>query len=103
MEQDMRFGLVWGQFAFIMNWAVEYTTFAVNFGQNIFSLNIVVSTPKLYIPSTLNIDLLLWHTQLIVCAVKSWFKSLVFPFTFQAYFLPHTLNCMCVSLFKLHI
>ena len=62
MEQDMRFGLVWGQFAFIMNWAVEYTTFAVNFGQNIFSLNIVVSTPKLYIPSTLNIDLLLWHT-----------------------------------------
>ena len=32
---------------------------------------------KLYIPSTLNIDLILWHTQLIVCAenVKSWFKS----------------------------
>ena len=32
---------------------------------------------KLYIPSTLNIDHLLWHTQLIVCAenVKSWFKS----------------------------
>ena len=24
--------------------------------------------PKLYIPSTLNIDLILWHTQLIVCA-----------------------------------
>ena len=77
MEQDMRFGLVWGQFAFIMNWAVEYTTFAVNFGQNIFSSNIVVSTPKLYIPSTLNIDLLLWHKKLIVCAenLKSWFKS----------------------------
>ena len=57
--------------------------------------------PKLYIPSTLNIDLILWHTQLIVCAenVKSWFKS----FTFQAYTLPHTLNCMCVSLFKFHI
>ena len=54
--------------------------------------------PMLYLPSTLNIDLLLWHTQLIVCAenVKSWFKSLVFPFTFQAYFLPHTLNCICV-------
>ena len=33
--------------------------------------------PKSYIPSTLNIDLLLWHTQLIVCAenVKSWFRS----------------------------
>ena len=42
---------------------------------------------KLYIPSTLNIDLILWHTQLIVCAenVKSWFKSWVFIFTFQAY------------------
>ena len=26
--------------------------------------------PKSYIPSTLNIDLILWHTQLIVCAVK---------------------------------
>ena len=25
---------------------------------------------KLYIPSTINIDLILWHTQLIVCAVK---------------------------------
>ena len=24
----------------------------------------------IYIPSTLNIDLTLWHTQLIVCAVK---------------------------------
>ena len=24
--------------------------------------------PKLYIPSTLNIDLILWHTQLNVCA-----------------------------------
>ena len=27
-------------------------------------------TSKLYIPSTLNIGLILWHTQLIVCAVK---------------------------------
>ena len=27
---------------------------------------------KLYIPSTLNIALILWHTQLIVCAVKSY-------------------------------
>ena len=25
---------------------------------------------KLYNPSTLNLDLILWHTQLIVCAVK---------------------------------
>ena len=61
--------------------------------------------PKLYIPNTLNIDIILWHTQLIVCAenVKSWFKSWVFLFTFQSYILPHTLNCMCVSLFKFHI
>ena len=60
---------------------------------------------KLYIPSTLNIDLILWHTQLIVCAenAKSWFMSWVFPFTFQAYILPHTLNCMCVGLFKFYI
>ena len=42
---------------------------------------------KLYIPSTLNIDLILWHTQLIV---KSWVKSWVIYFTFQAYTLPHT-------------
>ena len=39
-------------------------------------LNKILSTcifmicSKLYIPSTLNIDLILWHTQLIVCAVK---------------------------------
>ena len=34
-----------------------------------------------------------------------WFrlKPWVFPFTFQAYILPHTLNCMCFSLFKFHI
>ena len=46
------------------------------------------SDAKLYIPSTLNIDLILWQTQLIVCAenVKSW----VFPLTFQGYILPHT-------------
>ena len=67
--------------------------------------NFLEPYPKLYIPSTLNIDLILWHTQLIVCAdnVKSWFKSWLFPFTFQAYILPHTLNCMCVSLSKFHI
>ena len=32
-------------------------------------LNLVLQT-KLYIPSTLNICLILWHTQLIVCATK---------------------------------
>ena len=30
----------------------------------------VVFQAMLYIPSTLNNDYLLWHTQLIVCAVK---------------------------------
>ena len=59
----------------------------------------------IYLPSTLNIDLILWHTQLIVCAenVKSRFKSWVFPFTFQAYILPHTLNCMSVGQFEFYI
>ena len=39
---------------------------------------------KLYIPSTLNFDLILWHIQLIVWAenVKSWFKSWVFKLIF---------------------
>ena len=60
---------------------------------------------KLYIPNTLNIDLILWHTQLIVCAenVKSWVKIWVISFTFQAYTLPNTWNCMCVGLCKFHI
>ena len=35
-----------------------------------FSCGSAASKPKLYIPSILNIDLILWHTQLIVCAVK---------------------------------
>ena len=40
-----------------------------------------------------------------MCAenVKSWFKSWVFNSTFQAYILPHTLNCMCASLFEFHM
>ena len=33
-------------------------------------VNLVWSDPKLCIPSTLNIDLILWHSQLIVHAVK---------------------------------
>ena len=65
------------------------------------SLEFFTHTSKLYIPSTLNIDLILWHTQLIVCAenIKSW----VFPFTFKAYIMPHTLYFMCVSLFRFHV
>ena len=60
--------------------------------------------PKLYTPSTPNIDLILWHTHWIVCAVKSITHELIhdFHFTFQAYTLPHTLNGICVSLFKFH-
>ena len=56
----------------------------------VYTYLLVVLKAKLYIPSTLNIELILWHPQLIVCAenVKSWFKSWVFPFTFQAYILP---------------
>ena len=34
------------------------------------SLNPFTSPPKLYIPSTLNIDLILWHPQLIADAIK---------------------------------
>ena len=56
---------------------------------------------KLYIPSILNIDFILWHTKLIAYAVK-WFKSWVISFTFQAYTLPHTLNCIWFSLFEFH-
>ena len=69
------------------------------------NLSTLSVTAKLYIPSALNIGLILWHTQLNVCAenVKSWIKSWVIYFTFQAYTLPHTLNCICVSLFKFHI
>ena len=44
------------------------------------------------------INLILWHTQLIVYAekVKSWFKSCVFPFTFQASLYPAPYIELCV-------
>ena len=59
---------------------------------------------KLYIPSTPNIDLILWHTHWIVYAVKLITHDVIhdFHFTFQAYTLPHTLNGICVSLFKFY-
>ena len=65
----------------------------VEFESNLISF---IFWSKLYTPSTLNID----HTQLIVCAanIKSWFKSWGFHFTFQAYTMPHTLNCMYICL-----
>ena len=34
------------------------------------NISILHTVPKLYTPSTLNIDFIQWHTQLIVCAVK---------------------------------
>ena len=62
----------------------------------------LIPDPKLYVPSTLNIELILWHTQLIVCAenVKSWFKSWFFPFTFQAYILPPIHWIVCVLAYQ---
>ena len=64
----------------------------------------LVHYPKLYTPSTLNIDFKQWHTQLNVCAVKWITHDLIhdFHFTFQAYALPHTLNGIFVSLYKFH-
>ena len=62
---------------------------------------------KIYIPSTLE---LLWRTQLAytidcVCSKMSnhGLNHGLLLFTFQPYNLPHTLNCICVSLFEFHI
>ena len=101
-KADFHFSLTWSIcFSFCpksgwKNWSKQSIKlhFDINYPQS-----------KLHIPSTLNIDLILWHTQLIVCAenVKSWSQSWFIAFTFQAYTLPHSLNCMYVSLFKFHI
>ena len=107
--------LVWIRIAFlVLNFFYSFLCFFILFHQKwTFLLFLhssafahaflqICSRPKLYIPSTLNIDLILWHTQLIVCAenvlcviswLKSWVLPLILPFTFQAYILPHTLNC----------
>ena len=48
--------------------SVNYVLFSNKRGiKNVFKKRL---QPKLYIPSTLNTDYLLWHAQLIVCAVK---------------------------------
>ena len=39
-------------------------------------------TPKLYTPSTLNIDFIQWHTHVIVCAVKLVTHDLIHDFYF---------------------
>ena len=58
-------------------WMTPWLVAAVYQNQASGSFNYLLSqteffmvVPKLYIPSTLNTDYLLWHTQLIVCAVK---------------------------------
>ena len=42
----------------------------IYFASNLLLLTNNMMHSKLYIPSTLNIDLILWHSQLIVYAVK---------------------------------
>ena len=90
----------------------EFPTFCLasisldcEYTNSFYLLDILKSYAKLYIPNTLNIDLILWHTQLIVCAenVKSWLKSWVIYFIFQAHNLPHALYCIYVSLSEFHI
>ena len=62
--------------------------------------------PKLHIPSTLNIDLQLWHThwlceqKMLNHSINHWF----FLSLFKLISCPiHTLNFMCVSLLKFYI
>ena len=43
------------------------------------------------------------HGRFNVCVCAENIKLWVFPFTFQVNTLPHTLNCICVSLYKFHI
>ena len=107
------FFLVWNKYlSSLYLWKCWY------FGSKIFSdllwENIVLEMQKNFLisklkaklstPSTLNIDFIQWHTQLIMCAVKWITHDLIhdFHFTFQAYALPHTLNGIYVSLFKFH-
>ena len=59
------------------------------------------STPKLYIPSTLNIDLIMWHTQLNMCEQKMLNHGLNHEFFLTLFkLIPcpiYVLNCMCVT------
>ena len=56
---------------------------------------------KLYIPSTLNIDFMLWHTKLIVFALKC--KTMAYFFYFSRLYPATNIICICVSLFEFHI
>ena len=49
---------------------MEFLVKKLNFFQTAIGQLLSRNKSKLYISSTLNIDLILWHTQLIVCAVK---------------------------------
>ena len=55
----------------LINWCWKFIN-SLKFSRMSLLLRVVHSnlTTKLYIPSTLNIDLILWHIQLILCAVK---------------------------------
>ena len=53
---------------------------------------------KLNIPSTLNIDTILWLTQLIGCAVKCEIMVQIMGYLFHFISL-----CMCISFFKFQI
>ena len=72
-----------------LRFRISFTLFAsLFFGvtNNLWKFRIVCwIRSKLYIPSTLNTDYLLWHTLLIVCAVIHGFKSWVIIFTFQVF------------------
>ena len=64
-------------FLFDLNQRFFWTTGAKVRGQKVIKGLLIYISPCLYsvqsymyIPSTLNTDYLLWHTQLIVCAVK---------------------------------
>ena len=46
----------------------------------VLTARLLTKLAKLYISSTLNIYLILWHSQLIVCDVKSWVISFIFQF-----------------------
>ena len=63
----------------------------------------VIPKVKLYIPSTLNVDLILWQTILIVCAenVKSWFKLGVFLLLFSISCPIPWIVCVSAYVFKI--
>ena len=60
----------------------EFMKLSINPKQQLKNLKDFCPSPKLYTPSTPNIDLILWHTHWIVCAVKSITHDLIHDFHF---------------------